>query len=177
MQALRPTLVTEEAFLALPPTMDKVELLDGEVMVAPAPSFRHQAVLKNLVFALEAWARGAPAPATVGMRPVDIRFGPSRILQPDAFVILDRVPLDVQGPLTRVPELCVEVLSTDRIVDRVTKRLVYAAAGVREYWVVEQTGVVERWSGEGLDRAEEIGGTLTSELLPGFVLDVGNLAG
>lgn len=175
MHALRPALVSEEEFLALPEGVAKVELLDGEVLVSPSPSLRHQRVLINLVFALESWARQHVAPATVAQSPVDVRFGPDRILQPDAFVVLDRLPLDARGPLDRVPELCVEVLSTDRVVDRVTKRLIYAAAGVREYWVVEQTGVVERWSGDALSEAEEVGEILTSPLLPGFSLDVRTL--
>lgn len=175
MHALRPTLVTEEEFLSLPTSTSKVELLDGEVIVAPAPSWRHQTVLSNLVFALKIWARTRPGPVSVGQSPVDIRFAEGRILQPDAFVIFDRVPLDTRGPLDRIPELCVEVLSTDRVMDRVTKRSIYAGAGVREYWVVEPTGVVERWHGDGLGQADEIGGVLESPLLPGFSLDVRTL--
>ncbi|MEZ4240587.1 MAG: Uma2 family endonuclease [Myxococcota bacterium] len=176
MHAPRPALVSEEAFLALPATMEKVELLDGEVIVAPAPSLRHQTVLKNLVFALETWARAAPLPVTVGLAPIDVRFAPGRILQPDAFVALERLPLDVHGPIDRIPELCIEVLSTDRVMDRVTKRLIYAAAGVREYWVVEQSGVVEQWTGDGLAQARDVVGTLTSALLPGFSLETATLA-
>lgn len=175
MQALRPTLVSEQEFLALPPSSGKVELIDGEVIVAPAPSWRHQTVLSNLVFALKAWARTRPGPISVGQSPVDIRFATNRILQPDAFVIFDPIPLDIRGPLDRVPELCVEVLSTDRVMDRVTKRLIYAASGVLEYWVVEPTGVVERWHGDGLCEADEIGDRLESPLLPGFSLDVRTL--
>ncbi len=177
MHALRPTLVSEEEFLRLPASGPRVELLDGEVIVPPAPTWRHQAVLGNLVFELRTWARTQPrGTVTVGQSPVDIRFGPGRILQPDAFVVLGEVPLDVQGPLDRIPELCVEVLSTDRVMDRVTKRLVYAAAGVREYWVVETTGVVERWHGDALSEVEEIGERLTSPLLPGLSMDVRALA-
>lgn len=175
MEALRRALVTEAEFLALPESSGKVELIDGEVNVAPAPSFRHQTILKNLVFALESWARSAGVGAVVGQSPVDIRFQPNRILQPDAFVLFDEVSLDHQGPLDTVPALCVEVLSTDRVYDRVTKRLVYGAAGVAELWIVEQSGLVERWHGEGLAQVEEIDDRLRSPLLPGFVLEVASL--
>jgi Uma2 family endonuclease len=57
----------------------------------------------------------------------------------------------------------------------VTKRLLYAAAGVTEYWVVEPAGMVERWSGPGLARAEELRRRLTTPLPPGFVLDLRRL--
>jgi Uma2 family endonuclease len=175
MQALRPTLVTEEEFLALPESMNKVELLDGEVLLSPAPTPRHQRLAFGLAYALETWARARTEPAFVGISPCDIRFAPDRILQPDVFVILGEVRLDQPGPLSHIPDLCIEVLSQDRVMDRVTKRLIYAAAGVREYWVVETTGVVERWHGDGLSQADEIGGILESPLLPGFSLDVRTL--
>lgn len=174
MQAAR-QLVTESEFLALPVSMTKTELIDGEVYVAPAPTVFHQEVLSRLVHRLRTWADAHTENVFIGQSPVDIRFRQGRILQPDAFVILDRVDLNTVGPLDRIPEICIEVLSQDRRYDRVTKRFIYAAAGVREYWVVEQSGLVERWTGPGLEAAEEIIDTLTCSLLPGFSLDLAAL--
>ena len=169
--AQRP-LITEDEFLRLPESTSKIELVDGEVIVAPSPSYWHQEVLARIVVALRSWASKRKGPVTVGQAPLDIRFAPGRILQPDAFVLLGRIPRNHQGPIDRVPELCIAVLSSDRLHDRVTKRLLYAAAGVEEYWVVEPAGAVERWSGPGLGRAEELRQRLTTPLLPGFVLDL-----
>ena len=177
MLAHRTATVSEEEFLALPETMTKVELLDGEVIMAPAPSLLHQHVLRRIVRRLEDWAEAQPDPVFVGQNPVDIRFAPNRILQPDAFVILGEVDLHHRGPLTRIPDLCIEVRSpNDHGYDRVTKRLLYAEAGVREYWVAHLDGAMERWWGEGLADAEQVGDTLTTPLLPGFTLDVRSLA-
>ena len=50
-----------------------------------------------------------------------------------------------------------------------TKRLLYAAAGVRELWIVEPAGALERWHGSGLLEREEVP-ALASPLLPGFSL-------
>ncbi|MDP2312022.1 MAG: Uma2 family endonuclease [Pseudomonadota bacterium] len=173
MYAHRPVTVSEEEFLALPESMDHVELLDGEVIMAPAPSFLHQEILRRLVQRLSEWADRQPTPVTVGQNPLDIRFAPDRILQPDAFVILDKVNFRHRGPLDRVPDLCIEVRSpNDHGYDRVTKRLVYAEAGVREYWVVHLNGAMERWQGPGLEGTDLVGDHLTSPLLPGFTLDV-----
>lgn len=169
------TLLSEAEFLALPESMQKVELLDGEVVASPVPSFRHQEALRRLVLALGRWAESAPQPVTVCQAPLDVRFSEGRILQPDAFVVLEAIPLDQGGPLDRVPELCVEVLSTDRVYDRVTKRAVYAAAGVSEYWIIDAAGCVERWSGPALARRDEVIDTLPSPLLPGFTLAVDDL--
>ena len=40
-------------------------------------------------------------------------------------------------PITAVPELIIEVLSSNRSYDRLAKRFVYEEAGVHEYWMVD----------------------------------------
>jgi Uma2 family endonuclease len=79
-------------------------------------------------------------------------------------------------PITRVPDLCIEVVSRDRTYDRVTKRLVYAEAGVREMWtVLPAWPLVKRWTGARLERREELRETIESSLLPGFSMNVAAL--
>jgi Uma2 family endonuclease len=112
---------------------------------------------------------------TVCQSPLDVRFAPGRILQPDAFVIFGRVAPSHQGPIDRIPALCVEVLSDNRLYDRVTKRLLYAVAGVKELWVVDPERGVERWTGKGLASNAMVSGRLQTPLLPGFALDVRRL--
>ena len=167
--------VSENEFLQLPESTSKIELLDGEVVVSPSPSYWHQEIVGRILVALRTWARRQRRSVTVGHAPLDVRIAPGRILQPDVFVLFARVPRRHSGPITRVPELCVEVLSEDRVHDRVTKRLLYAAAGVKEYWVIEPAGMVERWSGAGLTRAEQLRIRLTTPLLRGFALDLRRL--
>ncbi len=169
--ARRPV-VSEDEFLRLPESMTKIELLDGEIVAEPSPTYWHQEVLSRIVMPLRAWASTRRGAVTVGLSPLDVRFAPGRILQPDAFVLFARIPRRHRGPIDRIPELCIEVLSSDRVHDRVTKRLLYAAAGVVEYWVIEPAGMVERWTGEGLTRAVVVRRRLTTPLLPGFALDL-----
>ncbi len=58
MSSLAPRLiVTEEEFLSLPESTEKVELVDGEVILSPTPSYRHQWILRRIVRALEDWPR------------------------------------------------------------------------------------------------------------------------
>jgi Uma2 family endonuclease len=170
MKPLLPARVSESEFLSWPESMQKVELIDGDVVRSPSATFGHQEVLRRILAAFVEWERGRVV--TIGQSPCDVRFAPGRILQPDAFVILDRVPFDVRGPLDRVPEICIEVLSQDVAYDRQTKPLIYAGAGVRELWTVSLGGYVEQWTGPGLASVETITGTLRSPLLPGFELDV-----
>lgn len=175
MSLARRALTTEAEFLALPETTERVELIDGEIHVSPSPSPTHQTLLSRIVFELTVWSRTREVPPYVGQAPFDIRFGPNRILQPGAFVVLGGIEVRDPGPLTRIPEICVEVISSNRMHDRVTKRFVYAAAGVQELWIVEPVGLVEVYAGPGLENSTEFTDTLTSPLLPGFSLDLTEL--
>lgn len=167
--------VTEVEFLALPESMERIELIDGEVVVAPAPTVWHQTVLARLSARLQLWAEGAGA--HFAQSPTDVRFGPDRILQPDAAVFLTPPSRRASGPIQQVPDLCVEVLSINRRHDRFVKRVIYAEAGVPEYWIIDPTGKVERLTGPGLSDIEVLTDTLSSPRLPGFQVALATLFG
>lgn len=174
MSAVTKSRVTEAEFLGLPESVERIELIDGEVIVSPSPQFWHQEVLGRLVFALRQWAEGRSG-VTIAQAPLDVRFAPGRILQPDAMVFLAAIDREQPGPITRVPEICVEVLSLNRAYDRVTKRYVYGSAGVLEYWIVDPAGFVEVRTGPSLAHETAVADRLTSPLLPDFGLDVPKL--
>jgi Uma2 family endonuclease len=165
-------LVSESEFIALPESNQRIELIDGEVIVAPSPGFWHQEVLTRIVSALRDWAQAQRSDVTVVQAPLDVRFAPNRILQPDAMVFRQVLPADLDVPVGHVPELCIEVLSSNRAYDRITKRYVYAEAGVQEYWIVDPAGTVERRTGPSLAEVAVHEEHLTSDLLPGFSLDL-----
>ena len=165
--------MTEAEFLALPETMTKTELFDGELVCEPSPGFGHQDLVGRLLFLMSSWAAGRVPPVQICLSPLDVRLAPGRILQPDLFLYLEPLARPVSMPITRVPDLCIEVVSRRRLYDRVTKRLAYAEAGVREYWtVVPALGFVERWTGPALATREECRVALTTTLLPDLTLDV-----
>lgn len=57
-------LVSESEFLSLPESMRPTELVDGDLVKAPSPSYWHQEVLSRLVMALRAWAASHPEPSS-----------------------------------------------------------------------------------------------------------------
>lgn len=67
------------------------------------------------------------------------------------------------------------MMSSNRAYDRMTKRLIYAEAGVAELWTIGIDCVVERWLGERLSECELPSQYLTSPLLTGFQLAIGQL--
>jgi Uma2 family endonuclease len=170
------TFMSEEEYLALPEMKARVELVDGFVVYEPTPTFDHQRACMTVGTALENWASSrSPRPSVIASN-LDIRFAPARILQPDVLVYCEPVPRTARMPLTRIPDLCVEIVSRRVAYDRTTKRLLYAQAGVRELWtVLRKQRLVERWTGPGLDTREECRERLVTPLLPGFVLDVAGI--
>ena len=164
--------VTENEFFALPESNQLVELLDGEVYKPPAPSPMHQLVVGPLYREVAAWA-DAHAPSFVGLAPLDVRLAPNRIVQPDVFVLAGGLSAP-DGPIEQVPELVIEVLSQNRSHDRITKRLVYAQAGVAESWIVDPVDrSIEICA--GLNTIEVASTRAESRVLPGLAVDLSAL--
>jgi Uma2 family endonuclease len=110
----------------------RYELVDGVLLVSPAPRWRHQHAEVQLVLAL---GPACPREFTV-LTPIDVRGGPHTSMQPDLSVVRDSDLVSDQ--FQAVPVLAVEILSprTARV-DRKLKRDVYAALGVASYWIVD----------------------------------------
>ncbi len=138
---------TPEAVRALPEDGHRYEVVAGELLVTPAPSFAHQEAVRLLI----TWLGGYANPSGVGaavISPADIGLEPGALVQPDVFV----APL-VGGRRPRnwdeitILLLAVEVLSPSSArADRHLKRRLYQRTRVPEYWVVDlEARLVERW--------------------------------
>jgi Uma2 family endonuclease len=109
------------------------ELLDGMLLVSPAPVPLHQRAVGNLYLALRS---ACPASMEVFMAPLDWQPDLRTSLQPDLLVVRneDVGPKNVTGPLV----LAVEILSpSTRRKDLLLKRSKYEEAGVTSYWTVD----------------------------------------
>lgn len=121
---------------ALPDDGHRYELIDGALIVTPAPSWRHQAVVLEVAILLHA---SAPAHLQVFVAPLDVALSDDTVLQPDVLVAR-RADLGPRG-LPTVPLLAVEVLSpSTRHIDLTLKRSRYDAAGCPAYWAIDPDG-------------------------------------
>lgn len=164
--------LTEREFLALPESHERLEFIDGEIILSPSPSPMHQRLVQRLSMILADWEKTHP-PAMVGLSPLDVRMQPGRIVQPDLFVCKAGFPLD-RTPVDVVPDLTVEVLSLQAAYDRLAKRVLYAQAGVPEYWIVDPYGqTVEQVM--GMDTVTVERAVIVSRALDALELNVGAL--
>ena len=122
----------------------RYELLEGMLLVTPAPSFAHQIVATRLATVLTNALTGAAQVVATGA----IQRGKHTQLQPDILVYPSVYPPTAHWRDIRDWWLAVEVLSpSSRLYDREVKRGAYLALGVEEYWIVDPGDCsVEVWS-------------------------------
>lgn len=131
--AARPA--TYDDLRALPSDV-RAEIIDGEVVVSPSPTARHNQVSKALARDLDAAALDH---GYESVQDVDVQWVPSgQVTRPDVFVVTTDVASSTDLPVREVPVVVVELLSPDSAArDFVKKPRLAAAAGVAEYWVVD----------------------------------------
>jgi Uma2 family endonuclease len=136
----------------LPDDGTRYELLEGVLLVTPAPSFAHQVVATRLAVMLTEALRGSGATVVaVGA----IQRGQHTQLQPDVLVCPPGFRPSANWREIRDWWLAAEILSpSSRLYDREVKRAAYLAIGVQEYWIVDPDACsVERWMRGGSERA------------------------
>jgi Uma2 family endonuclease len=146
----------------LPDDGNRYEVVDGELLVTPAPVRRHQRMVGQLFRLLADYVEREGLGEAL-CSPADIAAGERTLVQPDLFV----VPLTAGRPADDWVELgelllAVEVLSPSTArADRHLKRRLYQREGVPECWIVDlDARLVERWCPDD-ERAE----LLADELL------------
>ena len=153
VEAIKPHLLTYEDYLALPETMQRCEIIDGELIMEPAPLFGHQWRSKKVFQPMDAYVDEHHLGLVV-YAPVDVMISkdPLRTRQPDVLFIsserLERYRLDDMEELPYLdiaPELVVELVSPSESQSKIKDKLAdYQKIGVQECWLVRSTeGTIE----------------------------------
>ena len=173
-----PTRVTAEEFLAMEETKPYLELINGEVVQKAMPGPRHSATVRELLTDITTFFRQNP----VAQADTELRHrqrSEERLFLPDICVTLnERWPTGATGPIEVMPDWAIEVLSPDDRPGRVAERVdFYLRAGTALIWIVdpdeESVTVYRPDTAPTFVRGE--GKIEASPVVPGFVLDIGEL--
>ena len=181
MVTAQPTIKLTYADYCLTPDDERYELLDGELIVAPAPNSAHQRIDIRLGVLLHLFVNEGNL-GEVFTAPYDVVLSETDVVQPDLLFISNEhayiiTPANAHG----APDLVVEILSPSTAErDRTFKRALYARYGVHEYWLVDpetrtvtvlllDDGVFAEVAHYGA------GQTLTSPTLPGFTTNLDDI--
>lgn len=154
-----------------------VELSDGVLEVLPMPTEAHQLIVLYLYRMLHAFVASRRA-GTVIAAPLRVRLWTGKFREPDVAFMTRENGARRNREFWDGADLTIEVVSDDdRRRDLEVKRSEYAAAGIREYWIVDPKDAVitvlkldgDRYTPVGAFSAGERAG---SALLPGFEVDV-----
>jgi Uma2 family endonuclease len=144
---------TEEEYLALGETPERIELLDGSLILTPSPTPPHQWISRRLANSLD---QGAEARRFLVFEAVNIRLRTGRLPIPDVVVTSKS---DFTDPVISADEakLVIEILSpSNASMDKVLKMNLFATAGIPWYMIVDPaSGVLHLYRLDGDHYVEE----------------------
>jgi Uma2 family endonuclease len=114
------------------------QLIQGELVMSPAPSIFHQKISKRIFQILYKNIENDQK-GEVFYSPVDVYLDEENIFQPDLVVVLkdSKAKIEERG-IIGAPDVVIEVLSpSSAYYDLVEKKEVYQKYGVKEYWIVD----------------------------------------
>ena len=153
---------------------ERYELLNGELVMPPAPLTGHQMISMALASRLYLYV-DEKGLGTVVAAPIDVVLSDTDVVQPDVlFVSSQRSQIVTRENVRGAPDLVVEILSpatAER--DRTVKLDLYAQHGVIEYWIVDPDArtvkvLLRGEGGFGVVGIYGEGETLRSPTLAGF---------
>ncbi|MBI4569813.1 MAG: Uma2 family endonuclease [Planctomycetes bacterium] len=156
----------------------RCELLDGELIMPPAPGTPHQRTSIGWFVKLHLFVKRGK-PGTVFIAPYDVVLSRHTTVQPDLlFISKERESIITEANVQGAPDWVAEIVSPDSVErDRVMKKRLYARHGVREYWIIDPAArsidvyLLEKGAYRLAQRVEGKG-KVTSTVISGFCVSV-----
>ncbi|MCI0840868.1 MAG: Uma2 family endonuclease [Chloroflexi bacterium] len=133
------TLLTYDDYINGPEIKQRYDIVDGKmIFMAPAPTLRHQRILRLLVRILDTFVTEQDL-GEIYFAPADvvIQRSPLRTRQPDLLFVSNERSEILGDVVEGGPDLVVEILSPSNSRQDIADKLAdYANVGVRECWLV-----------------------------------------
>jgi len=160
------------------PQRPAYQLIDGDLVMTPAPTLYHQAIVFRLLMTMGNFVENQKL-GTVFCSPIDVCLSDTETYQPDiVYVHRDRMHILGEKNIGGSPDVIVEILSPGTgYYDLTHKKNIYQSAGVKEYWIVDPLErtieILQNRGGEFcmVERGQERG-RVGSILLDGLFIDL-----
>jgi Uma2 family endonuclease len=156
----------------------RYEIIDGNLLMAPAPDTWHQDWSRELFRILDRHVRTHRL-GKVYYAPIDVVLNEENTVQPDlVFIANANLGIVQRRAIFGTPDLLVELVSPSSVRrDRYDKKELYARFGVKEYWIGDPANksleILTLKEGRyELHCAAEVKGKLTSLVLSGLEFDL-----
>ena len=119
------------------PDDERYELIEGELLMTPAPLMRHQRISRKMLIAIDNHVTDNDL-GEVFDAPSDVYLDNENVVQPDIlFVSKERLDIIGEKNIQGAPDLVIEIISESTAYrDLVQKKKLYVRFGVKEYWIV-----------------------------------------
>ena len=172
---------TYQDYFNLPDDGKRYELINGELVMTPAPNTMHQNIIVKLIYEIERFLQQQKIGKLL-CAPTDVRFSDTNILQPDIiFIPNGRSGIIKENMIDGPPDLIIEILSpATAYYDLLEKKEIYEQSGVKEYWIVDPKKLridVYRNIGQRfeLNQRIESAGIAKSLVIEGFEVSLENI--
>lgn len=130
--------ITYEDYRLIPDDGKRHEVIDGEHVMSPSPSIKHQRIAGALLTALKNFLIKHPL-GEIFIAPFDVVLSDFDVVQPDlVFVATAQASIITSDNIRGIPSLVVEILSEgNRKLDETIKRQRYEHYGIPEYWILD----------------------------------------
>lgn len=164
-------------YAQLPPEL-RCEIINGNLVMAPAPNLHHQSVTRKLERAIDRFFLSG-FKATFFHAPTDVILNETLVVQPDIVIITEKNKhlLSDNKSVKGSPDGVIEITSPgSSAYDRIEKKAIYEKSGVEEYWVVDPLNQsIEVYVLENgkyiLFSLAELNGTVKSKVINGFTVE------
>jgi Uma2 family endonuclease len=172
---------TYQDYAELPDDGNRYEIIEGELIMSPAPVTIHQEVLLNIAIELGNLLRRTKL-GKIYIAPTDVVMSDINVVQPDIlFITREKLQIITTKNIKGVPDLIIEITSpATGYYDLRGKKELYEKFGVQEYWIVDpmkQRVEIYYHNGQNfeLNQRLEKEGQIASHVLKGLQINLKNI--
>lgn len=165
-------------YLKLPADGNRYEVIEGELIMTPAPYTIHQRVSRKIVYELISFVEKEKI-GELYYAPIDVLLSNINVVQPDIlFISNQNFHIITEKNIKGTPDLIIEIISPSTgYYDLIAKQELYEKFGVKEYWLVDpKKQRFEIYENMGqkfeLNQRIEREGIITSQVLKGLQINV-----